>query len=130
MTNCDGFEVIGDEAFSGTSIKVIKLGKYCESIGEAAFKDCLGLTELHINSAKLDLADYCLYGCANLCDIYIHDICTITTSAQEEKYIWCNVGAYVENANKTLHLKQSQPTSSEFIQYLIGNGGFRCVYDA
>lgn len=130
LTNFDGFDRIGDEAFSGTSIKVIKLGKHCSSIGAGAFRDCLALTELHINSSNLDLYDECLYGCANLCDIYIHDICKIITSSQNEDNTWYNVGAYVKDANKKLHLKQNQPTSSKFIQYLIDEGGFKCVYDA
>ena len=125
LTGNNVFDNINKSAFMGTNIKSIKLNNECTNIGENAFNSCLNLTELHINSRDIIIDDGAFYGCANLADIYIHETCNITSN--DGLY---EVGSYVPEVNRRLHLVQGQDTTKGFIQSLTQNNKFEIVYDA
>lgn len=64
---------IGDNAFSGSSLRKVVLGNTLNSIGHCAFANCSSLVEVSIPEGITSIGDYAFYDCDNLLSVKISD---------------------------------------------------------
>lgn len=126
MTSTGMFNTISRNAFTGTGIKVVRLPKVCTTVNGSAFKDCIKLIELQINS-NIELMDSAFYGCGNLKDIWLGTNVTTAPAILNPQTLY-GVGANVVSGlgTKILHapmaLNNTTFKSSNFYTTLIGLG--------
>ncbi len=72
VTMKDGlFSEIGTHAFEGTPVKSISLPKTVTYIGDYAFQDCTGLTNLSLNNGILTIEDGAFRRCSSLTSVIV-----------------------------------------------------------
>ena len=66
VTHSDQFTAIGAEAFAGSAVETVDLYYTTETIGDYAFRDCLGLTEITLPASLKSVGSGAFSGCVNL----------------------------------------------------------------
>lgn len=71
VTHSDKFTAIGAEAFAGSAVETVDLYYTTETIGEGAFRDCLGLTSIVLPASLKQVGESAFAGCVNLREVTI-----------------------------------------------------------